>query len=213
MRIIKFIQLMILSLFFVGCDQYQHKEQGYVDLASAEKNSCYFNLDSKGNLVSWAPQNQVNFYFDLNFPEENMARVREVASVWKNSNGEPLITIATNRRASASSQNDGANIIYWIRDANRFQRNEQARTVVRWKSARIIDADILINAESFQYFNDPPSEGVKIHTPSLLVHEFGHTLGLRHIPLLASLMYPQLGFLQIRTEPQEIDVTSMRCKY
>lgn len=206
--------LLLFILNLISCSQYELNHVGnFSDLASAEKNSCYFNLDSKGQLISWAPDTQIVFYFDSNMPEEYTEPIRQIASIWKNARGESLIQIARERRLSSTTQNDGSNIIYWINDASRFNNFEQARTVVRWTKAKIIDADILINAASFQYFLNPPVNGTKIHVPSLLVHEFGHALGLRHIPAFTSLMYANLNYLQIRTELSPVDITSMRCEY
>ncbi|MFN9067747.1 MAG: matrixin family metalloprotease, partial [Bdellovibrionales bacterium] len=164
-------------------------------------------------LIAWPANSFVNFHFAADFPEAYKDRLREVASVWKNSRGESIIKFSNSPRSSSSSQSDGLNIIYWVDDASRFQTNEQGRTIVRSRNSQIIDADIMVNADSFEYFIDPPSNGIKVHAPSLMVHEFGHALGLRHIPFQESLMYSHLGFMQIRVEPQEIDKTALRCKY
>lgn len=210
-------QKLVLSIFMllgVGCNQYQLKyNEGFTDLAAAEKASCYYNLDKSGKLVSWAPETSITFYLENAVPDEYVDSIKQAAKIWKTVEGKDLIKISEERKSSSSSQSDGKNIVYWINDSGRFKANEQARTVIRWKKAKIKDADILINSAKFKFFNSPPGLGSVVHTPSLLMHEFGHALGMRHIPIYASLMYLQLGYLQVRETPHEADLKSMRCEY
>lgn len=206
---------LLLALFFVGCDQYQLNQPsgGYSDLASAERDSCFYNLDSTGSLISWAPEKSITFYFEKNVPIEMRQSIQEVAGQWTTAAGERLIQFSSGSVDSIGTQLDYKNIIYWIKDSNYFKTNEQGRTVTRWKRAKITDSDILINAAAFQFFLQSPAVGSKIHLGSLLVHEFGHALGLRHIPFSQSLMFPSLNYLQVRTTLSPIDSKTLRCEY
>ena len=207
--------VIIFSLFLGGCDQYQLNQpsSGYSDLASAEQDSCYYNLDSTGHLISWAPETLVTFHFENDVPTEMRGAIQEVASKWTTATGESLIQFSPTSVDSSGTKLDYKNIIYWIRDSEYFKPNEQGRTVTRWKRSKITDSDILINASAFQFFLQAPAVGSKIHLGSLLIHEFGHALGLRHIPFSQSLMYPSLSYLQVRTTVSSIDSKTLRCEY
>jgi predicted Zn-dependent protease len=207
--------VLVLTLSLSGCDQYQLNQTsgGYSDLASAEKDSCFYNLDSTGELISWAPERLVTFYFENDVPAEMKQAIQEVASKWTTASGESLIQFSPTAVDSSGTRLDNKNIIYWIRDNNYFKTNEQGRTVTRWKRSKITDSDILINAAAFQFFLQAPAVGSKIHLGSLLIHEFGHALGLRHIPFSQSLMFPSLNYLQVRTTLSSIDTQTLRCEY
>lgn len=207
--------IFLFSLFLSGCDQYQLNQPSsrYSDLASAERDSCFYNLDSTGNLISWAPERSITFYFENDVPSEMKRAIEEVASKWTTAAGESLIQFSPTSVDSSGTRLDNKNIIYWIKDDDYFKTNEQGRTVTRWKRAKITDSDILINAAAFQFFLQAPAVGSKIHLGSLLVHEFGHALGLRHIPFSQSLMFPSLNYLQVRTTLSSIDSKTLRCEY
>jgi len=204
-----------LMFIFVGCDQNQlNQPQGaYSDLASAEKDSCFYNIDSTGNLISWAPDQRIVFYFENDVPEEMKSAIKDAAAKWTSTSGENLIQISPKTVDSSTTKLDYKNIIYWIKDSSYFNTKEQGRTFTRWKRAKITDSDILINATAFQFFLQAPAAGSKIHLGSLLVHEFGHALGLRHIPFPQSLMFPSLDYLQVRTTLSSIDSKTLRCEY
>ncbi len=207
--------VLLSSLFLNGCDQYQLNQPsgGYSDLASAERDSCFYNLDSTGDLISWAPEQLVTFYFENDVPAEMKQAIQEVASKWTTASGGSLIQFSPTAVDSSGTRLDNKNIIYWIKDNDYFKTNEQGRTVTRWKRAKITDSDILINAAAFQFFLQAPAVGSKIHLGSLLIHEFGHALGLRHIPFSQSLMFPSLNYLQVRTTLSSVDTKTLRCEY
>lgn len=208
--------MILISFFFLsGCDQYQLNQPsgGYSDLATAEQDSCFYNLDSTGQLISWAPEHSVTFYFENNVPAEMRSAIQEVASKWTKASGESIIQFSSTAVDSSGTKLDYKNIIYWINQNDYFKTNEQGRTVTRWKRAKITDSDILINAAAFQFFLQAPAVGSKIHLGSLLIHEFGHALGMRHIPFSQSLMFPSLNYLQVRTTLSSIDSKTLRCEY
>lgn len=203
--------VIIFLLFLVGCGpQFQSNDGGgFLDLASAEKSSCYYNLDSKGRLISWPTQSEIVFFFESDVPEEYRDEIKKSAEKWKTG----LIRISDQPIESSQSQLDRQNIIYWIKEPTVLSKDQQATTITRWSQNKIIDSDILINATNFKFFKDLPVEGSKIHLESLLMHEFGHALGMRHIPRFESLMFFSLGYLQIRNSTSEVDLASLGCVY
>lgn len=206
--------LKLMFLFFVflaGCEkQFQINDgDGFSDLASAEKSSCYYNLDSKGRLIAWPPYSEVIFHIESNFPAEYRDEIEKSVQKWK----PGLIRISDQTIESSQSQLDRQNIIYWIQDPSVLSKEQQATTITRWSQNKIVDSDILINANSFEFFKDLPVEGLKIHMESLLMHEFGHALGMRHIPRFESIMFFSLDYLQIRNSTSEVDLASLGCVY
>jgi len=96
---------------------------------------------------------------------------------------------------------------------------------INWSSSNIHEADIKINAEHFNYatLNDE-LQGAVVDFTSLMVHEFGHVLGLAHNDDIDSVMMPKLGFSQRRgydidannnivTDIKPADVNSLACEY
>jgi hypothetical protein len=206
------LKLVILSLLFLaGCGpQFQLNDgDGFLNLASAEKSSCYYNIDPKGRLISWPHNSEIVFYIESRVPVEFRSVIEKAAQVWK----PGLIKISDHIVESNKNQLDRRNIIYWIEDSSVLSNIQQATTITRWTQNKIIDSDILINASSFSFFKDLPALGSKIHLESLLMHEFGHALGMRHIPLVDSVMFFSLGYLQIRNLASEVDMTSLGCVY
>ena len=92
--------------------------------------------------------------------------------------------------------------------------NEQARTSVNWNLSKITDTDIKINAKNFSYYIDSDeNQNGKVHLESLLVHEFGHALGLSHILERTSVMQPTLDSQTTRNQPGWVDMDSLNCEY
>ena len=203
--------LFLVFLVTIGCGpRFQLTDgDGFTSLASAEKSSCYFNIDSQGRLIAWPPQSEVVFYFEKNVPAEYRDEIEMSAQNWK----PGLIRFSEQVVSSSKSELDRKNIIYWIEDQNILTKSQQAVTITRWSKNKIIDADILINAVNFEFFKKAPVQGFKVHLSSLLTHEFGHALGMRHIPRFESLMFPALAYLQIRNSASEVDLTSLGCVY
>lgn len=205
------IRSFIFVLFLTGCGpQFQVNDgDGFLSLASAEKSSCFYNLDSKGRLISWPSGASIQFYIESNVPVEFREEIKRSAEMWK----PGLIQISDHIVEATKPSLDRRNIIYWIQDSNTLSKNQQATTITRWTQNKIIDSDILINASHFEFFKNLPAIGSKVHFGSLMMHEFGHALGMRHIPLANSLMFFSLSYLQVRNSLSEVDMTSLGCVY
>ncbi|MBK7843247.1 MAG: matrixin family metalloprotease [Bdellovibrionales bacterium] len=105
-------------------------------------------------------------------------------------------------------------MIYWLRQWESDRRTEQARTTVYWTGSRIYEADIRVNAQNFLFYNGDGSEifsGVDL--VSLMVHEFGHVLGLSHNEAAASVMATTLASGTLRRVPSKTDLDSIHCEY
>jgi predicted Zn-dependent protease len=67
---------------------------------------------------------------------------------------------------------------------NHFKANEQASTNIQWSGEYLFSATIRINTS------------MPCDTKSLMLHELGHALGLKHTS--QGVMYPYLGYYEVR---------------
>lgn len=125
-----------------------------------------------------------------------------------------LIEVHRDNSYPAAAANDGTNGIYWLTTWDSSESKEQGRTSVKWDISKIRDADIKINAQNFKYFleGDSNTSG-KISIESLILHEMGHALGLKHIETTNSSMQPFLATAISRAVPAEVDINSLNCEY
>lgn len=205
-----------LFLLLAGCGQFaqiQKSSSGDMSSLTQQAGKCAYNYDSLGRIVSWGSAWPLKFYFEKNVPEEYVAAIRDSVSVWSTRDLKPLIEFASEKMDSAQSSGDGKNIIYWIRESGYFKTGEQGRAITRWKNGKIYDSDIAINGLDFVYFIDQAKQQYELHLKSLMIHEFGHTLGLKHVPTFQSVMFQNLNYLQIRDMLIAEDETNLRCQY
>lgn len=203
----------LILIYTIGCSQKADSESASADeLSSYSLENCVYVRNTIGQIVSWKSMVPVRFYFSKQVPGVWRELIQEAAQSWKTLSGRHLIEIDYNLSDSAAPTNDRKNIIYWI-DSGMLFNYQQATTMTRWLKNQIIDSDILINSKDFVFYADNPETNYMIHFKSLLIHEFGHALGLKHTPKTVSVMYPELGFLEVRNSLSDSDITSVKCEY
>lgn len=105
-------------------------------------------------------------------------------------------------------------MIYWMNQWEDDRRTEQARTTVYWTGDRIYEADIRINGEFFNFYGGDGAESFSgVDMESLMVHEFGHVLGLSHNDGKGTVMAVTLSSGTLRRTPGKDDLDSLRCEY
>ncbi len=210
----KIAGIICLFLFYIiGCNQSKLSDGASADELSAYSlENCQYVRNSVGQIVSWKSMPPIRFYFSKQVPVGWYKLIEEAAQSWKTLSGRQLIEVDLNSYESAEPTNDRKNVIYWTNSGILIQY-QQAQTITRWLKNQLLDADILINAKDFSFYAEYPENNNEIHFKSLLIHEFGHALGLRHTNKSISVMYPELGFLQVRSSLADADVTSVKCEY
>jgi predicted Zn-dependent protease len=180
-------------------------------LASAAQEDCGFVQNVYGQRVSWKKDLPIRLYISKDFPREFEAVIHTAAKQWEDAAGMTLFNIAYESSLSAA-QKDNRNVIYWNKDWT-AKANLQAITNLYWTTSKIAEADLSIDAKYFTYFIDRPVASDDIHLQSLVLHEMGHVLGLKHRSTMPSVMWPILSASTKRDQLTDSDRKSLKCEY
>ena len=181
--------------------------------------SCNFVQNAKLQRVSWKGK-MVKLYIHDSVPKEYIGEIKAAAKIWNeeatklNKEERVLISIESVVGGPLNPQRDGYNIVYLMSDWEENKLTEQARTTIYWTGNRIYEADVRINKRHKFSAQDTGVDGNKIDMRSLMVHEFGHILGLSHVePEKESVMHAHLAGGKERREISTYDKKSLKCEY
>lgn len=175
---------------------------------------CGFVQNIYGERISWKSQAPIPLYVDQSFPDEMLPALEAALDSWAIVFGRPLFEIkGTHFQGGSGAQRDSFNVIYWKMNWDSSRPDEQARTSVVWQGDRIVDADIAINNLNFKYYLGDVGPLGAIHLESLLIHELGHVLGLKHKDNGQSVMATYLKPLTLRDTVSDQDSQNLKCEY
>ena len=197
------ISFLFGALLFQACAEKPQPEE-----------SCNFVQNSLKQRVSWENDVPVVFYIHRSVPGPFFGAIEQAIEEWNIKAGRELIKIGGWTNSGEKPEKDGANIVYWLNSWEKDRPFEQARTTIYWSEDRIYEADIRVNSKNFNFFwvEDPIVGHVDVQ--SLLLHEFGHALGLAHAPnTQESVMVTTLASATLRREAQSVDLSSLSCEY
>lgn len=195
--------LIISAFFFIACER----------LPQAEL-PCGFTQNEWKQRVSWNNKLPVSVTIHGSVPEQYQKAIISAGQQWDQAVGKSLLKIsASTDKNNAYPKKDDRNVIYWMTDWPSSESRTQGTTGVYWLNNQITEADIKINAKNFKYFVDQPQSYNEINLESLMVHEFGHFLGLKHRESNETVMYPTLMANVFRNIPFDSDKQAIRCEY
>jgi hypothetical protein len=184
----------------------------------APESDCHFVQNSLDQRVSWENQVPVTLAIHSSVPAQYHESMRLAADWWNTRAGRSLLNIAPGLVSGPlAPRQDGASVIYylntWETDSSTF---EQARTSIYWRGDRIVEADVRINGFRFgsMFSVAEPVPFGRISLPSLMIHEFGHVLGLAHIEIEQSVMKKYLLQGESRiASAGTIEMQALSCEY
>ena len=210
-----FIILVAASFgFFSSCSKGVSLKISDQDVyAFGSQESCNF-ITSNGYRISWKSSPPISFIITADVPAEYDSEISKAVDIWNKGNGHQLITVYRNNNLSTTPAVDQVNAIYWMKTWDDDLPKQQARTGVHWDGNKLTDADIRINGKNFTFYKDGDVDTFgKVHFQSLILHEFGHALGLVHIEQPDSVMQAYLKSQTVRVQPASVDLNSLSCEY
>lgn len=195
---------------------------------------CNFVQSSQLQRVSWKQDLPVKLMVHASVPQEAWPFIENAVKHWNSElskqglKGPALIIDLWGVGGPIAQEQDFNNIIYWMPTWDMQKQEQQALTTIYWTGSRIYEADIRVNAQNFQFIfeNDLTTEQVAeykelgvenetsfVHFESLMIHEFGHVLGLAHNSHESSVMQTALASGVERRVLGEVDSKSVSCEY
>ncbi len=183
-------------------------------LATAAEVDCGYIQNEFGQRVSWKTHAPIEFFVSKSIPAEFHADLQEAADAWNKAAGKTVIIInLTKLDTTEFSTPDLVNSITGFKEWDETKATQQAITIVKYRSALIFEADIKVNFKDFVYYSKESQSTTQIHFGSLLVHEFGHALGLKHGIVKPTVMWATLASIFVRTQLSGTDTSSLECEY
>lgn len=150
----------------------------------------------------------VTIYVDKSFPKDQIRSVKEAAEVWNKTLKKEAIKVVETTDSLKRAQ-DHKNVLTFETDEKFLNQNTQAKTTTYstygFFFGTIHEADIAVNAKDFKY--SKTATDTSVHMKSLMIHEFGHFLGLMHEEKKESVMYRVLIKGQVRDQMTRLDQT------
>jgi len=174
---------------------------------------CGFVQNVYGERISWKDNSAIPLYVHESFPAALLPGLQKAMSRWDQVLGRTVFRIMQTGYQSPGPIQDGMNVIYWMKAWEASKTTEQARTSVYWVGDQIKEADIRINNKNFTFYLDQATKATDVHLESLLIHELGHVLGLKHRDEAGSVMATYLASQTLRVTISSKDLQDLRCEY
>ena len=206
MRSRRWVYLLVFSLVFLTLQACGPRVQ--------PEESCQFVQNSNGQRVSWKGDLPVKLYIHESVPVQYREAVASALGRWDEALGSrSIFQLAGVINQGTEPVQDRVSVIYWRDRWDGQKAGEQARTTVFWKGNQILEADVQINAQDFNFSTGAHALSGAVDIESLFVHEFGHVLGLAHSAIEGSVMATRLASGVLRRSPSKTDLDSLRCEY
>lgn len=200
--------LILTALALSACAPKTWRLSHDAQIALSSEKPCGFAQNSEGQRLSWKQKVPVHVYLSNDFPDEFIPAVKAAAEKWNDSLNRTLFIVEEQKLTSQNVKN----MIDWITTSG-MKSTDQGVTKIQYSKNRIYQATMKINAKSFHFYMDEPDGSADVHLESLMIHELGHLLGLKHSDQLPTVMWPSLRGSTKRIDLSDNDVSSTRCEY
>lgn len=189
----------ILTIFVLtACAPKPQEPCGYIENSLEQRVSLKFNLPLK-------------MWIDPSFPPKYYQTVQNAMTTWNYGANRLIFALQGVRSLSTPDHQDQHSTIYWQATGWDYGPNLEALTHLAFYNDIIYDADIVFNAQWFTYTTSSGYNDVDVE--SVLLHELGHSLGLKHEDSILSVMNTYLEPGQIRRFLYPIDIEHLKCEY
>ncbi|WII72095.1 matrixin family metalloprotease [Bdellovibrio sp. 22V] len=184
------------------------------NLASAAETDCGFVQNAYGQRVSWKKNIPVTLELHKSFPTEYEEVLRKAASHWNDAAGMTLFNfVRSEKTLTDETKRDSVNTVHWLQEWPEAQKNMQGLTNLYWRANELYEADVAIDNKYFNFFIDEYQSYKDVHLESLLIHELGHVLGLKHRSTVPSVMWAVLNGALKRDVLTAADRETIKCEY
>lgn len=178
---------------------------------------CGFVQNIYNHRLSWKGELPIKMSIHESVPREMIPSIQAAMDTWNKNLGKKVFVIAetsVDGTKNLAKIKDGKNVIYWFGKGEwKGEGDDQARTVISWLGSKIQEADVLINADHTSFYSKKPTKKGQIDFESVVLHELGHVLGLKHNDSRPGIM---ATYLKANTERRHVltaDLSSIRCEY
>lgn len=207
--------LFLVILNFCSCQKGPDLGPGTDEfLATAAESDCGFVQNAYGQRVSWKTNIPVTLQTHNSYPPEYLDALTRAAQHWNDAAGMVLLRITpASPNIGDKAIKDAANSIHWQKEWPEANKNQQAVTHLHWRLNQLYEADLSINNKSFNFYLTKATSPLDVHLESLLVHELGHVLGLKHRSTVPSVMWAILNGAVERNILSAADRETIKCEY
>lgn len=210
----KLLFLISAAIALVSCQQGPSLGPGDDDhLASAAETDCGFIQNSYGQRVSWKLNIPVVLQLHSEYPPEYDEVIKRAAQHWNDAAGMTLFRFdRTGANLGPEVTRNATNTVHWMKTWPEAQKTLQAVTNLYWRGNQIYESDIAVDHKYFNFFVDKATTPYDVHLESLMIHELGHVLGLKH-RTVPSVMWSTLNGAVKRDSLTAADRETIKCEY